>query len=158
MRTVMGSPTRWNQGSRIFGSGRLEKELKEMIAERGLAENVILKPRTRRLGHELAGASVCVLSSRFEGMPMVIIEAMSKGLPVVGFDCPHGPAELITHRSDGLLVPREDVGRLSAALLEMIEDEELRSRLGHRARRSAQAYDLEKVGAQWEDLLAELRR
>jgi len=143
---------------RIFGSGRLEDQLKQMIVDRGLTGSVVLKPRTQRLAHQFAEASVYVLSSRFEGMPMVIIEAMSKGLAVVGFDCPHGPAELITHRSDGLLVPAEDVGKLSAALLEVIEDEELRRRLGRRAAQTARAYDLDVVGAQWEDLLADLRR
>jgi glycosyltransferase involved in cell wall biosynthesis len=143
---------------RIFGSGRLEAKLTKMIAEHRLTENVVLKPSTRRLGHELAGASVYVLSSRFEGMPMVVIEAMSKGLAVVGFDCPHGPADLITHLSDGLLVPPKDVAELSAALLHVIEDEELRRRLGRQAEESARAYDLEVVGALWDGLLAELRR
>jgi glycosyltransferase involved in cell wall biosynthesis len=142
---------------RIFGSGHLEDELKQMIAEHKLTGKVILKPRTRRLGHELAGASVYILSSRFEGMPMVIIEAMSKGLAVVSFDCPHGPAELITHLSDGLLVPPEDVANLSATLRQVIEDENLRRRLGSQAKESARAYDLEVVGTQWQGLLAELR-
>jgi glycosyltransferase involved in cell wall biosynthesis len=142
---------------RIFGSGQSRDELAAMIAARGLDGRVILKARTPTFGQELAGASVYVLSSRFEGMPMVIIEAMSKGLAVVAFDCPQGPAELITHREDGLLVPAEDVAALTAALTEVIEDEALRLRLGERARRSAQAYDLAVVGAQWDALLAELR-
>ncbi|MBC6460678.1 glycosyltransferase [Actinomadura sp. HBU206391] len=143
---------------RIFGSGHLEGELRQMIADHELTGRVILKARTRRLGHELAAASVYILSSRFEGMPVVVIEAMSKGLTVVSFDCPHGPAELITHLSDGLLVPPENVAKLSAALLQVIEDGELRRRLGHRAKESARAYDLEVVGAEWESLLTELRR
>lgn len=143
---------------RIFGSGHLENKLKKMIAKHGLTGKVILNARTRRLGHELADASVYVLSSRFEGMPMVLIEAMSKGLAVVSFDCPHGPAELITHLSDGLLVPPKDVAKLSAALLQTIEDENLRRQLGHQAKESARAYDLEVIGAQWDRLLAELRR
>jgi glycosyltransferase involved in cell wall biosynthesis len=141
---------------RIYGSGNAYDELKGMIGERGLDDHVVLRPRTPKLGEELAKASVYVLSSRFEGMPMVIIEAMSKGLAVVAFDCPQGPAELIGHRDDGLLVPAEDVEGLTAALLEVIGDEPLRHRLGRRARQSARAYDLEVVGARWVALLAEL--
>ena len=143
---------------RIYGSGEERERLKRMIAERGLNGHVILKARTTAFGAQLADASVYVLSSRFEGMPMVIIEAMSKGLAVVSFDCPQGPAELIAHRGDGLLVPAEDVAGLSAALLEVIEDEGLRHRLADRARRSAQTYDLAVVGRQWEDLLTGLCR
>jgi glycosyltransferase involved in cell wall biosynthesis len=143
---------------RIYGSGEERERLKRMIAERGLDGRVILKARTTAFGPRLADASVYVLSSRFEGLPMVIIEAMSKGLAVVSFDCPQGPAELITHRGDGLLVPAGDVAGLSAALREVIEDVGLRRRLGARARRSAQAYDLGVVGRQWEDLLTGLCR
>ncbi|NED58663.1 glycosyltransferase family 4 protein, partial [Micromonospora aurantiaca] len=71
-----------------------------------------------------------------EGMPMVVIEAMGMGLPVVAFDCPHGPAELITPGEDGLLVPAGDVDALTAALRKLIEDPGLRDRLGERALRS----------------------
>jgi glycosyltransferase involved in cell wall biosynthesis len=111
---------------------------------------------TRRLGEAFGEASLYVLSSRFEGFGMVIVEAMSKGLPVVSFDCPRGPAEIITHDRDGLLVPAEDGDALAGALLELIEDEERRRRLGRAALETARAYALDEIGGRWSALLADL--
>ena len=75
---------------------------------------------------ELAKSSIHVVSSRYEGFSMTILEAMSKGLPVVGFDCPHGPGEIIVHGHNGLLVPRKKPAALAEALCRVIEDRELR--------------------------------
>ncbi|WP_289009580.1 glycosyltransferase family 4 protein [uncultured Thermomonospora sp.] len=143
---------------RIFGSGRERRRLGRLIARHGLEEVVELCGPTGDLGAEMAKASVYVLSSRFEGMPMVVLEAMSKGLPVVAFDCPTGPAELIRHGHDGLLVPPRDVAALAAALDEIISDAALRRRMGENARRSAEAYRLPVIGARWEELIDRLVR
>lgn len=90
-----------------------------------------------------------MLSSRYEGFGRVIIEAMSKALPVVSFDCPRGPADIITHGHDGLLVPPQDVAALSQAMLRLIEDEQLRRRLGEAGPATAAAYDISAIGASW---------
>nr|BFE38999.1 hypothetical protein GCM10010200_112500 [Actinomadura rugatobispora] len=141
---------------RIFGAGARRDRLRQMIDERGLAGRVVLRGRTPDLAGEMERASVYVLSSRFEGMPMVIIEAMSKGLPVVAFDCPTGPGEMIQNGGDGLLVPEGDVAGLTAALRTVIEDPALRERLGERALASSGAYHLDRIGPQWSRLLREL--
>ena len=96
------------------------------------------------------------LSSRFEGFGMVVIEAMSRGLAVVSFDCPRGPGEIITDERDGLLVPPGDVGALAAALDRVMSDEALRARLGAAARHTAEAYRPEAIARRWEALLADL--
>jgi glycosyltransferase involved in cell wall biosynthesis len=141
----------------VFGGGPWRNRLRRSIAGRGLEDRVVLRARTADLAGEMERASVYVLSSRFEGMPMVILEAMGKGLPVVAFDCPTGPGELITHGGDGLLVPPGDVAGLTAALREVIEDRELRDRLGERALATSRAYHIDRIGPRWLRLLDELR-
>jgi glycosyltransferase involved in cell wall biosynthesis len=89
---------------------------------------------------------------------MVLLEAMSKGLAVAAFDCPNGPADAIEDGVDGRIVPAEDVRALGDALLELVEDESLRRRLGAAAAQTADRYALKGIGARWDALLADLSR
>ncbi|MDQ3889975.1 MAG: glycosyltransferase family 4 protein, partial [Actinomycetota bacterium] len=141
---------------RIFGSGPKRNALRRLVFEHELYNNVALMGRARELGREFAKGSVFALSSRVEGMPMVLLEAMSKRLPVVSFDCPTGPRQLITPGRDGLLVPEGDVDAFAAALLELIEDEEKRQRMGTAALATAKRYELEVIGRRWSELLRDL--
>ncbi|MFI6603384.1 glycosyltransferase family 4 protein [Nonomuraea sp. NPDC050536] len=141
---------------RVFGSGPQLGRLRKQVAELGLEDGAFLMGRTDRVGEELAAAGMFVLSSRSEGLPMVIIEAMSKGLPVVSFACPIGPQEMITDGMDGVLVPPRDVEALAAAVCALIENRDLRVKLGAAARRTATRYDLRSVGGRWDGLLARI--
>ena len=141
---------------RIYGSGPEKAALARLIGELGAP--VELHPRTKRLGAAMAEASLFVLSSRFEGFGLVLVEAMGKGLPVVSFDCPRGPSDIIDDDADGLLVPPEDVDALSAALLALIEDPARRARLARAARDKARRYENAVVGPRWDALLAALTR
>ena len=91
------------------------------------------------IGADMAEASVFVLSSRFEGFPLILLEAMSKGMGIVSFDCPTGPADIVDDHRNGLLVPHEDVEGLSRAIREIVEDEELRRRMAAAAIETAAA-------------------
>ncbi|WP_230879169.1 glycosyltransferase family 4 protein [Planomonospora sp. ID67723] len=140
---------------RIYGAGTREAEarLRARIEDAGLTDKVFLMGRSAEVGVELAKSSIYVVSSRYEGFGMTILEAMSKGVPVVSFDCPHGPGEIITHEHDGLLVRSKKPAALAEAVCRVIEDRELRRRLGANALRTAAGYDLDAVGARWDVLL-----
>ncbi|WP_240809233.1 glycosyltransferase family 4 protein [Microbispora catharanthi] len=141
---------------RIYGGGPRQEKLQASIDKRGLSERVFLEGPVEDVGAVLADASMFVLSSRHEGMPMVILEAMSKGVPVVSYDCPTGPKEMITHGHDGLLVKPEKIHAMADAICTLIEDEDLRRQMGANALKTAARHDLDVIGARWEDLLSGL--
>ncbi|WP_181787805.1 glycosyltransferase family 4 protein [Streptomyces phytophilus] len=141
---------------RIFGTGEKKAELRRLINENHLYNHVFLMGHTHKLDDELARASFYVLSSRFEGLPMVMIESMTHGLPVVSFDCPTGPADVLTHGKDGLLVPRKDVDGLAEAMGQLMDDEGLRADMGAAALQTSRSYTPEAVHPQWEALFEEI--
>ena len=138
---------------RIYGRGLHREAYKRQARDAGLAGQVLLLGATRDLGAALAQGSLFVLSSRFEGFGIVVVEAMSKGLAVVSFDCPRGPGEIIDDGRDGVLVPPGDVPALSRALLEVVGDEERRRALGTAALETARRYDPATVGKEWITLI-----
>jgi glycosyltransferase involved in cell wall biosynthesis len=142
----------------IYGSGPKRKYTERLIDDLGAAPNVTLAGPVEDIGAAMAAGSIFALSSRFEGFPMVLIEAMSVGLPVVSFDCPTGPREIVEHGRNGLLVPEGDIGALAAALIEMIEDEGLRRRCSEGALETAARYSPAVIGARWEELLEQVSR
>jgi glycosyltransferase involved in cell wall biosynthesis len=141
---------------KIFGNGHTKARLQARIDEEGIGDQATLAGPTDDVPGEMAQASIYALSSRFEGFPLVLVEAMSKGMACVAFDCPTGPADIVDDHRNGLLVPPKDVEALSAALLEMIEDEELRRRCGDAAIETARDYTMAAIGPRWEEMLQEL--
>jgi glycosyltransferase involved in cell wall biosynthesis len=140
----------------IFGGGARRDALAAQIERLSLTGRAHLKSTTAHLDEQFAAASIFVLSSRSEGLPMVLLEAMTAGLPVVAFDCPTGPAEVITHGRSGLLVPAQDVSGLAAAICELIEDPVRRRAMGAAALRDSKRYSITIVRQRWEALFADL--
>lgn len=142
---------------RIYGSGDHEKKIRRTMTELGLEDSVELMGQTKDVLGDLSEASVLAISSRVEGFGMTIVEAFSVGVPVVSFDCPHGPREIIEHGHDGLLVPAQDVEALGKALLSLVEDAQERERMGENALTSSARYTLDDITQRWEDFLGSFR-
>ncbi len=140
----------------IWGEGEERLALEALIDEYGLSERISLPGVTQAPGLWVETADLFVLSSLYEGWGIVIVEAMAAGVPVVSFDCPFGPREVIRDRENGLLVPEGDVDALATALAEAIGDPELRTRLGAQAAYDAENYAVPEIAAQWTDLVIDV--
>jgi GalNAc-alpha-(1->4)-GalNAc-alpha-(1->3)-diNAcBac-PP-undecaprenol alpha-1,4-N-acetyl-D-galactosaminyltransferase len=140
----------------IWGEGPDRALLEGRRDALGLGGSVRFPGVTPRADEVLRRASIFVLSSRREGFPMVLGEAMANGVPSVSFDCPSGPRELITDGVDGLLVPANDVDALSSALERLVVDRNLARRLGERATGVVERYSLAAILEQWSAIFAEV--
>lgn len=139
----------------IFGEGPGRTALQSLISSLGLSERVKLMGNSTAPGAWIEHADLFVLSSRYEGFPNALGEAMAAGLPVIAADCDFGPAEMVEHMQSGLLVPPEDTGELGKAMLLCIEDEALRERLGKNAADTITRFAPPRILQQWDDVLAE---
>ena len=101
-------------------------------------------------------SSMLLMTSIYEPFGLVLPEAMSCGLPVVAFDCPYGPAEIITDGVDGFLIKNRDVENFSNRVCQLIENKNLRIQMGQAAIKSSQRYKADKIMPQWKDLLVSL--
>ena len=142
----------------VYGSGELHDQVVGWIAERHLEKSIVLHEPTSEIMEKYMESSICVLSSRYEGFSMVLVEAMSCGVPCVSFDCPHGPRTIIANGEDGLLVDYLNVDALADGLCKLMEDEKLRMRLGENARKSVLRYSEERVMGLWTNLFNSLVR
>lgn len=136
----------------VLGEGPERRGLEALVRGLDLADRVWLPGTAREIGPVLRQCRVFALTSRYEGFPNALCEAMACGLPVVSFDCPAGPAEIIRHEVDGLLVPDGDVAALEAALDRLMGSEEERRRLAARAPEVVTRFDAGQVLATWEQL------
>lgn len=138
---------------RIVGEGPLHGALQHQITELGVADRVEMPGPTEAVGAELAEADAFVLTSRYEGFPNALLEAMAAGLPCATLDCPSGPREITMDGQVALLVPPDDEPALGQALMRLMSDERLRQDLGNRAQASVlERFSLDRVMAQWDSL------
>lgn len=140
----------------IFGQGEWQEMLQRMIEEKKLQATACVNRPTSHIGDEYARSSMLVMSSHYEGFPMVMIEAMACGLPVVTFDYKCGPRDIIRHGENGLLVKDGDIKGLADAMTRLMGDDELRSRMGTEARKVTETYSEEKIMAKWVEMFRSL--
>ncbi len=140
----------------IFGEGPQRAELRDLASSLGIATRVHMPGVVSDLPETLAAADLFVLSSRYEGLGNVLLEAMAGGTAAISFDCPSGPREIVTDGVDGILVPPEDVDALTKAMDRLMSDEAERRRLGEGARRVTERFGVERVMSMWDELLGEV--
>lgn len=139
----------------IIGSGKLQNVLEQQIGLLKLKRVEILPPRAEII-QEYLSSSVYVLTSRHEGFPMVLHEAMACGLPVVAYACKCGPRDIIQDRQDGFLIEEGDENGFVRRLSELMADFSLRQKMGGEARRNITRFALPSVMKKWENLFTTL--
>lgn len=140
----------------IWGDGSQKKELQEQIDFLNLKYHVVLKGYTKNIQNEYLRSSIFVLSSIYEGLPLVLIEAMACGLPVVSYECPTGPKDIISNGTDGFLVPVNDENKLAEYICYLIENENKRKMMGIAAYKKAEQYRLDLIIDRWMELFQNL--
>ena len=139
------------------GNGPLYEELKRMIVELQLANHVFLKGETPEISRKMAESSMIVSTSITEGMPLVLLEALAAGLPIVTFNYKYGADEIVTEGKNGFIVEEDDLDALAERIGRLISNEALRKEMGENAFISSQRFLPEVIADRWMTLFQSLR-
>lgn len=140
----------------IIGSGELLSDLQNLIRKKGLQTSILLTPATHNIQEKYQEASMLLMTSRFEGLPMVLIEAQEYSLPVISFDCPCGPSDIIHHGINGFLISEGDLSDFADKIELLAHDDTLRHLMGIQGKKNAENFSEQMVMNQWEHLFIEL--
>jgi len=140
----------------ITGEGEERNRLEAMIQEYRLEDRVVLPGFVKDMEYYYKKASVFVLSSRAEGFPGALCEAMGYGCAAIAFDCPTGPGEIIHDGVDGILVEAENVDTLREQIALLIQNEQKRKMLGENARQISERLDIKTIASQWEQTISKI--
>lgn len=139
----------------FYGGGDV-KDLENLIKQLSLENHVFLKGSTNEVQSVFLRSSIFVLSSLYDGLPLVLTEAMECGVPVVSYQCPCGPKDIVSDGIDGFLVPVNDEKGMAERICRLIEDDELRIKMGIAAKQKASHYSIESIIKQWMALFEEV--
>jgi glycosyltransferase involved in cell wall biosynthesis len=142
----------------VYGSGELYDDVVNWIKEHKIEDSIVLNEPIDDIKSKYLESSICVLSSIYEGFSLVILESMACGVPVVSFDCPYGPRNIIKDGEDGLLIDFLNIDALAEGLCYLIEDNEKRKIMGINARKNVLRFSKQTVMRQWEGLFRELTK
>ena len=140
----------------IVGDGELREQLQNNIRELGLSNQINIGRAEKDMMSVYKDASILAMSSRYEGLPMVLLEAQAAGLPIVSFDCKCGPKDVIENGVDGFLVEDGDIEQLAQKLVVLMQDANLRKQMGSAAYAHSDRYSEERIMKQWTDLFDEV--
>ncbi len=141
----------------IYGNGTEKEKLQEKINNLGLEKSFLLKGVTENIKEKYLASSIYVMSSRYEGMPMVLLEAMAHGLPIVSFECPCGPKDIIKDNEDGYLVSFGNVEQMAKKIEELIINKEKRKFFGKNARKNVERFSQDKIMEKWKKLFEKMK-
>lgn len=136
----------------IYGSGELHDQVEKGIRKKHLENSIIMHEPTNKIIQKYLESSICVLSSIYEGFSLVILEAMSCGVPCVSFDSPFGPRNIIKNGEDGILVEYLNSQALANNICKLIEDENFRKKLGAKAKENIKRFSQDEIMEKWIEL------
>lgn len=142
----------------IIGDGEDRAQLQQIIDNYNIGAHITLCPPTKNMDTVYRGASIVAMSSRYEGLPMILLEAQAYGIPIVSFACKCGPADVVTDGVDGFLVTEGDIEALTSKLTTVIEDDALRQQMGQAAHIASERYAEDVVMKKWVSLFERLTR
>lgn len=140
----------------LVGDGEDREKLQRQIESEGVQDSVLLAGQASDMEKVYADASLLALPSRYEGLPMALLESQAFGVPAVAFDCPCGPKDIIDNGVNGILVPEGDIDGLSRGLERLIKDDGLRKQMGAAAFGNARRWQTESIMQQWVSLFSEI--
>lgn len=141
---------------KIAGKKTTTIDLEALAETLGVSESVIFQDFITDMRRTYLDASMLVCTSVLEGFPLVFIEAMSFGVPVVSFDCNFGPRSIIKHNIDGILVPSDNIDLMTKSINHLIENKKFRRQLGDNARVNIQRFSKENIMSNWKRLFEDL--
>lgn len=140
----------------IYGEGELKEDLLQKIAEGQLQDYVKIHAVTKDILNVYLSHSIYVMTSRYEGLPFVLLEAQTCGLPIVSFDCPEGPSAVINDGENGYLIENSNIEQFAGKLAELMENEELRKKMSRQAKQDSGKYSEEVIFEKWNNLFNSL--
>jgi len=147
-----------NWSLEIYGKSNENQELQKLANALNIGNNVTFFEPIKSILEKYLDSSICIMTSRSEGFPMVLIEAMASGLPSVAYDCPVGPRSIITNNENGFLVEDGNIDSFIQKLELLMEDEKLRIQMGINAQKSVKKYNLDAIMLQWNTLFEEVKK
>ena len=138
------------------GDDQIKEKLVAELEEGGVITQVSFKGNVKGIENIYPNHGIYVMTSRYEGLPLVLLEAKQYELPIVSFNCPTGPSEIVLDSENGYLIDNFDTNEMSDKVCKLIEDEELRGRFSENSLNDTEKFSKERILQQWIDLIEEM--